>query len=147
MTIVQHINHLAARIQAVIRKVDSLADQLEDLKNGEGGAGASRPSAEDVANLRDDIKRDVIKERAMMEASLEHRIDQQVNRLMIDRDQSAVISRLEKRMDDVDTTLIKLDARLTEFTKPSPKATARTAKASAASSGPATNSLNLEATA
>ena len=146
MTIVQHINHLAARIQAVIHKVDSLSDQLEELKTADGSAARSGPTAEEVASLRDDIKRDVIKERAMMEASLEHRIDQQVNRLMIDRDQSAVISRLEKRMDDVDTTLIKLDARLAECAKPAPRATARTSKSS--SSGPAPNaSLNLEAAA
>eukprot|EP00873_Tetraselmis_striata_P043841 jgi/Tetstr1/464105/TSEL_008910.t1 len=116
VTIVQHINHLAARIQAVIHKVDSLSDQLEELKAG-AGADKAGPTAEDVAALRDDIKRDVIKERAMMEASLEHRIDQQVNRLMIDRDQSAVISRLEKRMDDADATLVKLDARLAECAK------------------------------
>lgn len=126
VTIVQHINHLAARIQAVIRKVDSLSDQLDELRSG--GAGAPGKTAEDVATLREDIKRDVIKERAMMEASLEHRIDQQVNRLMIDRDQTAAISRLEKRTDDVDATLIRMDARLTELAKPAPRTAPRANK-------------------
>lgn len=115
----QHMNHLAARVQAIVRKVDALADQIEEIRNANGADPSEGVKAEDISTLRDDIKRDVIRERAMMEASLEHRIDQQVNRLMIDKDQSAVISRLEKRMDDVDGTLVKLDARISDTTKKS----------------------------
>lgn len=114
VTLVQHMTHLAARIQAVVRKVDSLADQIEDLRSGGAADQSEGVKTEDISALRDDIKRDVIRERAMMEASLEHRIDQQVNRLMIDKDQSAVIARLERRLDDVDGTLVKLDTRLAD---------------------------------
>ena len=112
VTIVQHMHHLAARIHAVVHKVNSLSDQLEELKAGMGGSSGS---AEAISALRDEIKRDVIRERAMMEASLEHRIDQQLNRLMIDKDQSASISRLERRADSVDSTLVRLDERLSEL--------------------------------
>ena len=117
VTLVQHMNHLAARIQAVVRKVDSLADQIEEIRNGAAAASSGAAKAEEMSALRDDIKRDVIRERAMMEASLEHRIDQQVNRLMIDKDQTAVLARLEKRLDDVDGTLIKFDARIADTGK------------------------------
>lgn len=115
VTLVQHMNHLAARIQAVIHKVDSLADQLEELRSG--GAGGS-VTAEAVAGLREDIRKDVIRERGMMEASLEHRIDQRVNRLMMDKDQTAVIARLEKRMEEVDGTVASLEARVADAARP-----------------------------
>eukprot|EP00873_Tetraselmis_striata_P033712 jgi/Tetstr1/453976/TSEL_040895.t1 len=136
-------------MQAVVHKVNLLSDEVERLGGG-GGAGVT---PEDIGALRDDIKRDVVRERAMMEASLEHRIDQQVNRLMIDKDQSASISRLEKRMDGADAALAKLDAKLdAKVSEPEARPAAaapapKTVGRAKASSGPApASTMDLEAT-
>ena len=112
-TLAQHINYIAARVQAVVAKLDELSIRVDGMQlAGLNQGGASK---DDLAAMREDVKRDIVRERAMMEASLEHRIDQQVARQMIDRDPSAAISRLEKKTGDIDAAVLQLDARLADI--------------------------------
>ncbi|AUF82267.1 hypothetical protein TetV_175 [Tetraselmis virus 1] len=100
--LVQHLNHLAARIQAVVHKVDALSEELEELRQNSSTAEGSLTS-NDLTNTREDIKRDIIRERAMMEASIEHRIDQQVGKLLTDPCDN--IAKLEGRMDALENVM------------------------------------------
>lgn len=112
-TLAQHINYIAARVQAVVAKLDELSIRVDGMQlAGLNQGGASK---DDLAAMREDVKRDIVRERAMMEASLEHRIDQQVARQMIDRDPSAAISRLEKKTGDIDAAVLQLDAQLADI--------------------------------
>lgn len=101
--IVQHMNHLAARIQAVVRKVDAIENRLDEPANDDKSVGT-----EALTTLKEDIKRDVVRERAMMEASLEHRVDQQMNKLFAEKDQQPVISSLEKRILELESIIQKI---------------------------------------
>jgi hypothetical protein len=95
-TILQHVSHIAARVQAIAHRLDAVSEDLADLRQSMGG-GDAIVKPDDLVSLREDIKRDVIRERAMMEASLEHRIDQQITRHMPDA--SAGLARVEGRLD------------------------------------------------
>ena len=95
--IVQHITMIAARLQALSATVEKMAGQIEELKAGAGSS--AKPT--DIADLKDELKKDIIRERAMLEASLEHRIDQQINRSVVENDQTASIAALNKRIDAI----------------------------------------------
>jgi hypothetical protein len=96
-TLLQNMTMLTLRVQAILEKVNAL------------DARVSASSGEGLSGIREEIRRDVSKERAMMEASMEHRIDQQVGRLLADKDNSAAITRLERRLDSVIERLAKLE--------------------------------------
>lgn len=89
---------LSAKVQAALTKVDALSAQMAELKAAAGDI--TKPA--DITEMKEELKRDIIRERAMMEASLEHRMDQQMNRLILENDQTAALSRLEKRIADIE---------------------------------------------
>ena len=104
--IVQHITMIAARLQALSATVENMAGQIEELKAGAGSS--AKPT--DIADLKEELKKDIIRERAMLEASLEHRIDQQINRSVVENDQTASIAAMSKRVDGIADTVSKLSS-------------------------------------
>lgn len=106
--IVQHVTMIAARLQAVSAIVEKNDAHIEELKSG--ASSSTKPS--DIAELKDELKKDFIRERAMMEAALEHRIDQQVNRSVVENDQTARISATNARVDDLEKNLVQMNERL-----------------------------------
>nr|WRJ69746.1 hypothetical protein TetV2_00297 [Oceanusvirus sp.] len=101
-TIVQHVNHLAARVQAIVFRIDALSEEIGELRqNVGGGEGSAAVKPDDLTALREDIKRDVIRERAMMEASLDSRITQQAKTLITKP--SDDIARVEGRLEALES--------------------------------------------
>lgn len=107
--IVQHITMIAARLQALSATVENMAVQIEELKAGAGSS--AKPT--DIADLKEELKKDIIRERAMLEASLEHRIDQQINRSVVENDQTASMAAMSKRIDGIAETVSKLSSAAT----------------------------------
>lgn len=105
LTIIQHLNHLAARLQVGLMKITALEEDIAGIKEA-----MSTSSGAGVASIREDLRKDVARERALMEASMEHRIDQHVGKLLADKDTSAALARLERRIDDASDRLTRVEA-------------------------------------
>lgn len=44
-TIVQHVNHLAARVQAIVFRIDALSEEIGELRQNVGGGREAPPSS------------------------------------------------------------------------------------------------------
>ena len=109
----EHIGTLSQRLRATMAHVGALAAQVQALsKANEDKAG----EVDNEAIVREVVKKELTREKAILEAGIGHKIEQHTSRtLAASSDQTVVISQLMRRID-------ALESKLAGLEKPAPDA-------------------------
>ena len=96
----QNVGALSRRLQTCSDEIAILKSKLDGLASEEPAAGNNNEDVEQM--IRDIVKKELGREKAILEATLNHKMDQQVTRAFGNNDNARTITALSARIDELE---------------------------------------------